>query len=646
MSKKTEKDFKIRQEIVAQAISEIQFARRFKQGKIQNWKANEDMYYGRKPKSEDSRANVDLSRMPSFVHAILAKIDNPLTFKYKKRKESQLPRVEMLNALKNRDQQDNDWDYKDVVGKKQGVIYGRSVYSYFADSIDGYKSHLDNVDVYDFLIDPSAGGINIEKADYLGNYGVVLKRKQIEAGIKDKTYLKEEAQMLLDGVGNSTETTQETNNQRNRTTDNGTYTNTGKEINNPDKFKFWHWYTTFEGERYYLLLCEKGAQAIEVCPLEEKFASGLWPYWTWAAFPDLTEFWTPSFCDYVRDLFIAQAVSINQMIDNAEQINKPQIVIDVGAFDDLSQLKYRKNGRIEAKAGTDVQKAYYAIPTPSINTPLAVFDKLTAISDRTSGVTAGDQGDASNNTGAKATIYKGNQENSADGFGFLNKSYSFGYKRFSKLYELGVGEHLIVKTAVEILGPEGVETKSISRRDIFRKNDAFGVIVESSNAEVALSAEEKQSKMNFLIANAQNLQVQNPKKAYEIGAGIAGFDPDTIRELQDVANFGDAKLLAEAMRDIEAILDGEEVKPNQAANNSYKQKFVDYMKEYKNDLSDKDFAALTAYVALIDPIVTGNMVQQGNALLMKSALMNASAGLTDGSLPNGGRQPVPGAVNN
>jgi hypothetical protein len=38
--------------------------------------------------------------MQEFVHTWLSKIDNPLTFKFTKRKESQLKRVERLNALR------------------------------------------------------------------------------------------------------------------------------------------------------------------------------------------------------------------------------------------------------------------------------------------------------------------------------------------------------------------------------------------------------------------------------------------------------------------------------------------------------------------------------------------------------------------
>ena len=67
----------MRQEIVDkigdQALDEIQKARTFKQGKTSTWRLNEEMYYSRKLKSLESRANVQLSRMQEFVHTFCRK---------------------------------------------------------------------------------------------------------------------------------------------------------------------------------------------------------------------------------------------------------------------------------------------------------------------------------------------------------------------------------------------------------------------------------------------------------------------------------------------------------------------------------------------------------------------------------------------
>ena len=217
----------IRDKIVAQAIVEISHARNYKQGKISSWQKNESMYYGVKTPSTESRANVNLGRMQEFVHTLQSKIANQQIFKFVKRKEAQLKRVKRLNALRDIDRTDDNWDLKILVGSKQLAIYGREIYNYYADSIDKiYKPHLKPVDVYDFLIDPAAGGIDIEEAMFLGDYGVVLTRKELkeESEKEDCMYIKDEVLSLLAGVGNSTEMTREEQWKRNRSYGQGTLT--------------------------------------------------------------------------------------------------------------------------------------------------------------------------------------------------------------------------------------------------------------------------------------------------------------------------------------------------------------------------------------------------------------------------------------
>lgn len=624
------KDKATRDEIVEQALEEISFARRYKQGKISNWQKNEVMYYGRKMATDESRANIELGRMAEFVHTLLSKIDSPMTFKFTKRKEAQLKRVQRLNALKTADQQRDNWDIKDLAGKKQAIIYGRAIFSYYAESEYGYCPHLDNVDVYDFLIDPAAGGLDMEAADYLGDYGVKLNKKELEEGAKEGVYLKDETQNLIAGSGNATESTQEQTNKQNRTFDNNA-TTPQKQIDNPDIYKFWRWGTTYKGQRYYLLLSETGATAIRIEKLEDVFESGLWWYWSWAAFLDLTEFWTPSYCDYVREIFMAQSVAVNQGFDNTEQVNKPTRVVNVGAIEDLASLKYKRGGNtVKVKKDFDVTKAFQTVTVASIDTPIKMFQLLETIHEKASGVTAGSKGAAENDAEAKATIYQGNEANSADRFGLLNKSYAFGYKRFAQLWDAGVREHLVKKVAVDILGPEGIEMEMVSRRDIFRKNEEFGLLVEASDAELALSEADKKAKLAFLAANGAT-GVQNPKKAYEISASIAGFKPEEIRELMDTSEFGDAELMSEAERDIERLLDGEKVQPNQRANAAYKQRFIDYMKDHQEDMDIETFNRLAAYVELLDlpgvdangvpnSIIMRNTVRAANAVAMRTAL--------------------------
>jgi hypothetical protein len=593
----------IRDKIVSQALTELAFARRYKQGKVTNWHKNEQLYYGKKEKTDDARANVGLGRMQEFVHTLLSKVDNPLTFTFSKRKESQLKRVARLNSLKEYDAKRDFWDMKDIAGKKQAIIYGRAVYAYHASSDNGYLPNLENVDVYDFLIDPSAGGIDIEKGRYMGRYGVIKNRYDLEG---NKMYIRTEVKDLLEGSGNATESTQEKTNKQNRTYLQGSEKNE-KQNGDADTFIFWEWFTTFEGKRYYLLLSETGARAIRVEELSDVFASGLWPFWTYAAFPDLTEFWTPSYCDYAREIFMAQEVSINQMLDNAEQINKPMKYVDVSAIEDLAQLKYRKNGYVKVKGGMDPNKAVRMVETQSITTPIEVFKILDAIQDRASGVTPGVAGMA--DTDGRATIYEGNQANAADRFGLFNKTYAFGYARFANLWEQGVREHLVKREAVDILGPEGIEVDMISRRDIFRKSDKFAVLIESSNAELMLSEQKRRTQVAFLSAMMNNPTV-NQKELVSVLANKALLEPEEIRRLLDVDNYASAEVMSEAARDVEDILDGKMPRPNRVANAAYKQYFVNYMQDHEEDMDMEQMMRMVQYIRSLDEVIVANTVRQ------------------------------------
>lgn len=599
-----------KQNIVAQAIREINFARRYKQGKVRNWQKNEEMYYGKKVTQDASRSNVDLGQMQEHVHTILSKVRDPLVFNFTKRKDSQLKRVERLNALKSWDAQRDFWNLKDIVGKKQCIIYGRAAYVYYADSVDAnYKPHLENIDIYDLLVDPSGGGIDVEQMLYWGRYGVLKSKESLEAQLEATSddYTRRAIRDIIEGSGNNTESSQEETNKFTRMY--GQNTIGQKELQTDEKFKFWQWFTTYKGTRYVLTLQAIAGKAIEICPLSDKFKSNLWPLFTYAAFLDLTEFWTPSYCDYVRDIIMNQNISINQMNDNAEAINKPMKVVNVSAIENLAELKYRRDGIIKTRGDFDANKAVQILATPSIQTPLQVFNTLEAIKEKASGINAGDKG--AEDLRGKVAIYQGNQEASQGRYALFNLSYSFAYDRFALLYQFGVQEHLIKKVAIDIIGPNGIEIEEIKRNDIFKKGDSFRVKVESSNAEKNMNVDKQNIKIEFLT-NQEKLQagspvkIMNTKKSFEFKAKIAGFDQDEIKELMDVTEYADEELMSEASRDIESLMNDETVKVNQAANNAYKQRFVDYMMDHQEDMSNDQFKRMFDYVAQLDTVIYRN----------------------------------------
>lgn len=646
-----------KQNIVSQAIREIQFARRYKQGKIRNWQKNEELYYGKKITVTEARSNIDLGRMQEHVHSIMAQIDDPLMFKFIKRKDSQYKKVLRLNAMRSWDSGVDFWDMKDIAMKKQCLIYGRAAAVYYADSINGYKPHLEPIDIYDLLVDPDGGGLDVEQMLYWGRYGVVKSKEELQAMYDSETDsdIKQSIKDLIDGSGNNTESSQEQTNKYVRSY--GQNTIGQKALQTDEKYKFWQWFTTYKGVRYVMTLQATAGRAISMQPLSDVFKSNLWPLWTYAAFVDLTEFWTPSYCDYVREIFMNQNITINQMNDNAEAINKPMKVVNVTMIESLAELKYRRDGIIKTKGDYDANRVIQVIATPSIQTPMLVYDKLEQIVEKASGVTETEKG--TEDADGAVEIYKGNRKASAGRYGLLNKSYTFGYNRFAILYQWGIKEHLIKKVAIDIIGPEGISTEEIKRTDIFRSSDnvcsCFRVMVESSNAEKLADADKEQAKIDMLTAQAEmelqaTTKVMNPQKAFEIKAKIAGFKDEEIRELMDINDYGDEELLAEAAEDLETVLDGEVIPPNQNADNSYKQYFVDFMKDHGNDLKPDQQTALINYVKSLAPVIMKNMASNlmGEKTDMMTKLSNGMlAGATAAPPSPAGGAPVASApINN
>lgn len=592
-------------EIIDQVLNEIAESRRHKDFRISAWQKNEDLYYKKTDKQPSTRANIDLARGQEFVHTLLSKIDEPLTFKFLKRKPAQTERVKMLNALKDYDNKRDIWAIKDIVGKKQAALYGRSINFYFATSEKeaGYMPHFEPIDVYTFLIDPNANGYDMESALYMGDYSVILSKEQLIAGAKAGIYKQETVDNISDSGGDRGEASTEEVNTENRK-------NTSEfNTNSVGSFRFWRWFTTFKGVRYYIILDESG-NCVRLDPLTDfvsptkKYPLAPWPYWSWAFYMDMTEFWTLAPMDYAREIFMAQAVSINQMVDNSEAINKPQKLVNTKLIKNKAQLKYKKDGNIFVDGVADVRAAIQFVQTPTIDNPITVYNVLEEIISKATAVTKDTSGVA--DADGKVGIYEGNQAAIAERFKLLNRSYSFGYERFAELWRIFLKDHLTQDISVDILGPNGVIVKEVSKKDLFKdEKDDYTVSVEASNADQNASTQDKKVKIIFLQSQAGN-ETQNQKKAYEMQAKIAGFTDEEVRELLDVEEFGSSKVMNECDRDIERLLDGETIRPNQLANNAYKQKMVNYLRDYTEDITDVQARAIFAYIDSLEDVIMRN----------------------------------------
>lgn len=609
-------NFETRNKIAQQSLEEIEFARQARKSKMTGWHKNEDIYYSKKVQTDGERANVNLNEAQGFVNSFLAKINSPFNFKYLKGDEADLQTARIVNAIKEQDANKGKWNFKAMVARLQLIIYGRYIFEYHAESEKGYKSHLTPVDVYHFLIDPSCGGLDIENAFYLGRGGIIKSLEDLKAGVKKGKYLRTETNELTSGTGNVATESQEDIDAKNRWV---ALTSNQKVITRTDQWKFWEWYTTYEGDRYYVLVTEDGGKAIRVEPLEDVFANNKYPFFTAAAYPDLAEFWTPSPLDGVREVIMAKATSINQLLDNGEAINRPMKAFDTDAIKNPALLKYRKDGLIPVKPGVDINKAIQFFPTAPLQAAINVYDKMSQITDINSGVNAGTKGMSNETT---VGVYEGNQANSQDRFSLIGDSEADAQERFANLYLDGLDEHLNTEIAVEMIGIEGVKFQKVTKKDI-KRNQPFHVMVITAGTEASVQNTEKRNKLTFLASKAADMTgVYNRKILAEMEASIAGFTIDEIKAMTDNKAEGNAEIMAECARDIQRILEGETVEPNEMANTAYLQKIRDYIRdeqEYMKKHPDT-LNRMWAYFDALNPIVLRNMTQDINQQLIKEGI--------------------------
>lgn len=519
-----------------------------------------------------------------------------------KGEEADLEAAKIANAMKDKDSKLGNWNFKAMLARKQLVIYGRYIFEYHADSIDRqYCSHLSNVDVYNFHIDPSCWWDDIEKAWWMWRGGIIKTRSQIEEWMKNGIYLRKEWKELLSGDGEDGKTPDSID-QENRYV---TILQGDKVLHDKDHFNFYEWCLTYEGKRYYILVSERG-KILKACLLTDIFPSDKFPFWTVAADPDLTEFWSLAPMDAVREPIQAKAVSINQMLDNSEAINHPMRAFSTDAIENPAFLKYRPDGLMPVKTWFNIRDAIQDFPIIPITTAVQVYDKLDIIIGTQSGVTNGARGNASED---KVGIYEGNMAQAADRFAMVGESEAHGQKRFAELYIEGVDEHLTSKFAIEMIGLDWVEYKEVTKKDLKRKRN-FDIMVATAGSELSMEATDRRNKLTFLTNNKMNPLV-NPKLVLEMEASIVGFNQDEIKALLE-KDYGNRELMSECARDIQNIIAGKKIKPNIAANTSYLQKLQDFMVDNAENLTIEQQGDLQAYFDALQPIVMTNMTRQIN----------------------------------
>ncbi|HPQ42923.1 MAG TPA: hypothetical protein PKZ42_01750 [Syntrophales bacterium] len=596
------------EDLIKRIQTEYQNAIDFRKPRIVDWHANEDMLYGKKPNTLSKRSNINLWLMHGFVYTFLSKIKNPPSLKFEPTEDADIRKAKKITSLWELDSSPTreNWKFKDLLGKKSGMASGRVIDKIVTEY--PYRHRRQRVDHYDFLIDPLAGGISIENARFLGQDNIFKSKSDLE---NNEDYDQAEVKKLIEAYEEDKEGTETVDNEYKEKSNRfavigmtpDKYLSSGEGV-----YKLLEWYTPINGVRYYIVCNLEKKIILRKCPLEDIFSAyekdagnPLYPFDSWAYFPDEFNFWSIAPMDIVRDNFQTRNVVMNQAVDNNEDKNKPSMSYDPDIYKRPELLKRDKAGRIIPTAkGKDPKAGLYIHPTNSIYDPAKLSEILEDVAAKVTGVTPAGQGLESGDQ--KVGIYYGNQAEVADRMSLFEESYNNFNIGLGVRYLNGLKDKMEEPIAVKMIGEKGAEWDEIMKEELGEFDISItGGLTEARNDEV-----EKKSKLEYLAANREN-QLINPKWLAEQELSLIGFDQVQIKRAL-AAEEANEDEISEAAQDIQKLLNGDKIRPNPKATTVYMQHILDFYQ--KTNLTQIQEARFARYLEIVQTVAIRNTVRQ------------------------------------
>ncbi len=626
------------EELIKQIENEYENAINYRKPRIEAWHANEDILYGKKPATLSGRSNVDLRLAHGFVTTFLSKIKNTPKIIFKAKKPSGIKKAKKVTAAWELESSPTreDWAYKDLLDKKLAMPYGRSINIIYATS-EPYKHHREQVDPYDFLIDPLAGGYEPQKkARYWGRDNIFRSKYDLENNPK---YNKEAVRELIASYSENQAVAldNEYREKQNR------LAVIGLDVNNftPQKdgiFKLLEWFTTINGLRYNIVCSLDKKQILykglykKMVGVHDKEEQPEWLFTSWAYYPDAFNFWSEAPLDIVRENFQSRYMVINGALDNNEAKNRPMKSYDPKTYKNPALLKYQPDRLIPTADGKDPKAGLFIHPVNDIYDPVELDDKLESIGAKVSGVTPSSQGQADQDQ--KVGIYYGDMQEVADRMSLFEMSYSRDNILKAQLYLNGLRDRLDEPMAIEMIGEDGAEWDELKKDDL--EDEDFGILIEGGTASSQLDAIKQKQKAEFIARNINNTNF-NQKALAEQDALISGFTELEVKRLTQPDNITD-DMLTRASADIERLMKGEKVNPYLKADTAYLQKILDFYSD--NNLEQSQNNALQEYMTALEPIVIKNMAFKAQ----KEAALKGALPIPEmpGAPEVAGGEPLPG----
>jgi len=589
-----------------------------------------DLYNNKTIELNDAITNIPFPILAGQVDLLYSKIDNPPTLTFKIPNKATLSDKVQAAWVQESSSTRAGWQRKDRALKKMAILTGRTVAKVYASSVNNqYQSHLDVVDIYSFVCDPTRGFL--EEGNYHGETDIFKTNVSLKLGAEAGVYSKAQVAKLNAPKETMKDGQQQVvQNKFNRLKALGIDVETTS-FAGQEGVNLTEWIMRYEGTWYYLLFEPNSQIWVRAELLSDIFKNGKTPYVSWATHYDEYNYWSKGPCDDAYPIAEAIRLILNNAIENDKRRTRPMRIVDAGALMDVNELQdYVPDNVILRNAGKDPN--IITVETPEISASINLATFLDTMIQNKSGVA--DPGVDS--TDPKVGVYYGKLQQEADRIGTINKEYSECYAHMGYRFFWGLKQHLTATKQVEMLGKTGIKLQQLSKVDFKDVDDVDDVLVSGGSQEQEMSAVQAKQKAEALQGLVAAFPQQlNPKWVIRTTLKNAGFDDEDMAEAMDAQASLDRDQIEEADQAIQDVLLGNMPPLNQGAGMAFVNRIIDYARTELNwVLLDKNgnesgkidekmkehFDKLLAYVNAHQRIVMDNMNRDQQRMQMASML--------------------------
>lgn len=613
----TKKD---KEKILRRAQDEYAHALKYRHKREDSWNDIDDLYYGNKRESLVTRANVHIPKMQGTIETFLSKVDQSPYINYGHKKTAERPQANRMNSLISDQRKNDDWDLIDTAGKKEGALYGRTIFKKYSTSENGFTDYFSLVDSIDALIDPLAGGLKpYQEAQYCGEDNII--KSVYEMKDKEK-YDQEAVKAITHALESDDEVDNEYNSHRNRRSALGL---SDAVLINDESVRLVEWYTTYHGERVYILFSPGFNKAVRCEKLKEVLGFDHFPFASWAPFLRAHEFWTPGLADLLIEPNRVQNIILSQLLDNNAYLNYGMKVYDKSKILNPEHLTPRPGGRVPVNGNP--RDAVMNLDQPSIQNGVQMYRMVEDIFAQETGMTGQTKG-MPNSKRMSATEFSGLLDEVADRFFTANKTYKHAMRRIAKLYHAGVEAHMTKPKKVQLLGARSGSQEEEIKGDKVSVDDGFNIVVDTGP-----QAESNDNMLRDRFAEFFNAAIESgiPNKEFLIEkfAQVMGLEPDEIDRMMSEEEDSNWQILSEAEQENEVLL-RKEIEPNRAATAAHIQRHLDFART-TSDLTDEQRERIVKHARSEVEFARKNM-QLESRRLMQQKRRNA---IQEGGTPMG-----------